>query len=441
MKRIIPFIIIAALLLTAFAFPVHAAEKVTVTFDLMYDGKTETITIDKGTAPGDRYFSRDGYDYYFFYADRGFSSRFDENAPLYEDTTVYVRWLEDDEIIYCDFYLYPESGYPSGTMIGAKGDPFGTPGEPGREGKVFAGWYLNKALTIPYDPTMPQNDDFEIYACFVDSADEVTCYCIFDSPDAETPYAGGFIKKGGHMFIPADPPMGEDDMLEGWYFNRALTNKVDFAQTVTYDYISLYPNIVSEEDIYWVQIYLDADAEYPTAGGMEIKGKPIPEPEPPGRDNYNFGGWYTDRALTQRADFTVPWYEDVSLFARWDAYHAHELTDVPLFRATATTDGCKAHMECSVCGRWFENTPVALIEIEDHESLVIPARGPYIMGDADGNGKVDIRDVTAVQRHIASLNPGLFCRAAANVISSDGLNITDATQIQRYLAEFIDEFA
>ena len=63
------------------------------------------------------------------------------------------------------------------------------------------------------------------------------------------------------------------------------------------------------------------------------------------------------------------------------------------------------------------------------------------MGDADGNGKVDIRDVTAVQRHIASLNPGLFCRAAANVISSDGLNITDATQIQRYLAEFIDEFA
>ena len=326
-------------------------------------------------------------------------------------------------------------------MIGAKGDPFGTPGEPGREGKVFAGWYLNKALTIPYDPTMPQNDDFEIYACFVDSADEVTCYCIFDSPDAETPYAGGFIKKGGYMFIPADPPMGEDDMLEGWYFNRALTNKVDFAQTVTYDYISLYPNIVSEEDVYWVQIYLDADAEYPTAGGMEIKGKPIPEPEPPGRDNYNFGGWYTDRALTQRADFTVPWYEDVSLFARWDAYHAHELTDVPLFRATATTDGCKAHMECSVCGRWFENTPVALIEIEDHESLVIPARGPYIMGDADGNGKVDIRDVTAVQRHIASLNPGLFCRAAANVISSDGLNITDATQIQRYLAEFIDEFA
>lgn len=58
-----------------------------------------------------------------------------------------------------------------------------------------------------------------------------------------------------------------------------------------------------------------------------------------------------------------------------------------------------------------------------------------LRGDADGDGGVTISDVTAIQRKLSSLStPSLDERAAD--VDGDGVNITDATMIQRYLAGF-----
>ena len=65
----------------------------------------------------------------------------------------------------------------------------------------------------------------------------------------------------------------------------------------------------------------------------------------------------------------------------------------------------------------------------------------YIFGDVDGNGELEVLDVTMLQRHLAefitldedSLNRGL-------VSGGDEISIIDATLIQRYLAEMIDRF-
>lgn len=59
----------------------------------------------------------------------------------------------------------------------------------------------------------------------------------------------------------------------------------------------------------------------------------------------------------------------------------------------------------------------------------------YIRGDADNNGRVDIQDVTAIQRKIALINVSSFNSKAADV-DGNGLNIIDATAIQRYIAGF-----
>ena len=48
-------------------------------------------------------------------------------------------------------------------------------------------------------------------------------------------------------------------------------------------------------------------------------GARVPEPEPPERAGYGFGGWYTDVARTRVWDFaknTV--LEDITLYARWE---------------------------------------------------------------------------------------------------------------------------
>ena len=57
-----------------------------------------------------------------------------------------------------------------------------------------------------------------------------------------------------------------------------------------------------------------------------------------------------------------------------------------------------------------------------------------INGDADRDGKVTVSDVTAIQRRLADLANPSFDERAADV-DGNGLDITDATKIQQYLAE------
>ena len=59
----------------------------------------------------------------------------------------------------------------------------------------------------------------------------------------------------------------------------------------------------------------------------------------------------------------------------------------------------------------------------------------YIRGDADGDGEVTIIDATVIQRNLANMPVERFDERAAD-ITGDGVDITDVTLIQRYLAEF-----
>ena len=60
-----------------------------------------------------------------------------------------------------------------------------------------------------------------------------------------------------------------------------------------------------------------------------------------------------------------------------------------------------------------------------------------MIGDVTGDGRISIRDVTAIQRHLANINTlsGKQLRAADT--NGDGkVDINDATHLQRYLAEY-----
>ncbi len=59
----------------------------------------------------------------------------------------------------------------------------------------------------------------------------------------------------------------------------------------------------------------------------------------------------------------------------------------------------------------------------------------YILGDANIDSRVTIRDVTEIQRRLTDIPVPVFDETAADV-DRDGLDINDATDIQRYLAEF-----
>ena len=60
-----------------------------------------------------------------------------------------------------------------------------------------------------------------------------------------------------------------------------------------------------------------------------------------------------------------------------------------------------------------------------------------LIGDVNLDGRVDIRDVTAIQRHLAELEPLSDQALALTDTNGDGeIDISDATHLQMYLAEF-----
>ena len=110
----------------------------------------------------------------------------------------------------------------------------------------------------------------------------------------------------------------------------------------------------------------------------------------------------------------------------------HTLTFVEEVHATIETEGVKAHYVCSVCGKFFLDE-AGTQEVTAAE-LVIPKLPEYILGDVDGNGEVDIVDVTFIQRVLANMKPETYdIKRRGDVDKNDALEIIDATILQRWL--------
>ena len=104
----------------------------------------------------------------------------------------------------------------------------------------------------------------------------------------------------------------------------------------------------------------------------------------------------------------------------------HEYEMVPAVSATYLKDGATEGVRCKHCGEW-------LIEPQIIPKLPID----FIYGDADGNGRVDVRDVTAIQRHLADINTLTGKQLGAADTNGDGnVTIEDATLLQMFLAEY-----
>ena len=61
--------------------------------------------------------------------------------------------------------------------------------------------------------------------------------------------------------------------------------------------------------------------------------------------------------------------------------------------------------------------------------LPLNIKGKYILGDANGDGQVNIADVTAIINHINGNTPESFVEKAANVNRDDSINIADVTGV------------
>lgn len=134
--------------------------------------------------------------------------------------------------------------------------------------------------------------------------------------------------------------------------------------------------------------------------------------------------------------------------------HVHTLKFKPGKKATETADGWKSYFYCTECGKYFNNangdveltwdqivipmlTPTEPPAPTDPPAPTQPPTEPPVsgfIGDVDGDGEINIVDVTFAQRILASIVPGDKAQRARGDVDKDGsLAATDVTYLQRWL--------
>ncbi|MBQ8403680.1 MAG: InlB B-repeat-containing protein [Clostridia bacterium] len=113
-----------------------------------------------------------------------------------------------------------------------------------KKGYKLAGWYLDEALTQPFDITKPieSTDDFSIYAKWVAEANAATLTLVGAEADGVT-----YAAEAGGKFIAPTPKAKEGYTFGGWYADADCTAEFDFEKAAeAAGEVKIYAKWVSE---------------------------------------------------------------------------------------------------------------------------------------------------------------------------------------------------
>ncbi|MBQ8539616.1 MAG: dockerin type I repeat-containing protein [Ruminococcus sp.] len=109
-----------------------------------------------------------------------------------------------------------------------------------------------------------------------------------------------------------------------------------------------------------------------------------------------------------------------------------------MYEGFAYTENGITYFDTSLKSKDETSTVYTLYTLEKSTEITVPN---IKLGDVDGNGEINIMDVTLIQLHIASvslLTPDELSRADTD--GTGDITIMDATKIQLFIAELITEF-
>jgi len=75
----------------------------------------------------------------------------------------------------------------------------------------------------------------------------------------------------------------------------------------------------------------------------------------------------------------------------------------------------------------------------EFEIKSVGSDGFYMCGDVDGNGVVNIKDATAIQKFIAGMTIPVFYESVADADENGSINVKDATAIQKWIASLLPD--
>ncbi|WP_168735955.1 InlB B-repeat-containing protein [Cohnella fermenti] len=273
----------------------------TVSFDS--DGGTDVgdLTVEynrtaaEPTAP-----TRESYEFIGWYSDSNLTQAYSFATPVTADLLLYAKWIHRYTVSFDS-----TEGTPVDSLMVNEGAQVAMPVAPTRESYVFAGWYTSAGLTDAYNFTAPVTGNFVLYAKWT-----LNSYTVSFSSDGGSEVADQTVGEGYQAREPEEPTKA-GYVFSGWYSNSNLASRYDFTTSVTTD-LMLYAK--------WTASYtmsFDSDGGTTVDNQTVVEGDVASEPDAPTREGHTFGGWYSDRTLTQAYSFTTPVTGSFVLYAKW----------------------------------------------------------------------------------------------------------------------------
>lgn len=204
-------------------------------------------------------------------------------------------------------YVFTVDDKEINRQIVKNGDTLREPEVPAQDGKVFTGW----DQTVPFGVIAGLTGDNRTITVAAQFAEEG--YPVYFKDNSGRIIATKKGKTGDNItFEDVNFPVGADEAITGWYTDEGFTTKVD-SITIATSSVTLYGKV---EKGYWVTF--ESNGGSYVAPAFYANGTPAAAPDKPTKSGYTFAGWFTDKELTQTADFSSI-TATTTLYAKWTA--------------------------------------------------------------------------------------------------------------------------
>jgi uncharacterized repeat protein (TIGR02543 family) len=278
----------------------------TVSFDTDGGSAVENQIVDwstpaarPGTDP-----TREGHTFDGWWADDGFENEYIFQTPVTANTEVFAKWRINTHTVtfWVDDEWWDGCVVDWGTAI-----PAPSPA-PARDSYTFIGWFVDTECENEYDFETLVTEDFDLYAKF-----EIITFIVTFETNGGSTIDEIIVEWGGTIIRPEIDPTRDGHTFAGWYADGEFETLFNFENLVSADL-----KIYAKWTIRHFTVSFNAN------GGSAVDDQTVDwnaratEPPAPTRDEYNFGGWYTDSEFTNLYDFGALVTGNIALFAKWD---------------------------------------------------------------------------------------------------------------------------
>lgn len=226
-----------------------------------------------------------------------------ENTPITSSITIYAHWNEVFQVTFNSFNDAGEAtttvaDVVNGNVLKAEQKPLES-----RVGYTFGGWYTNAEFNgNSIDLDSPITSNMELYAKWDVITFTVTYHSNGGSDISERVNYGATLQPTN--------PLWQEHTFAGWYADANFTTPFDFDAPIT-----------ENKDVYakWnVTVTFDVDGGNPVSNQILTYNTTLSNLPETTKTGHNFGGWWTDSALTQPFTTATQVAQNMTVYAKWN---------------------------------------------------------------------------------------------------------------------------